>query len=111
MALLIRRQILGAMVQDAHIGVPFDIIDLRVCCHQVVDDTEYEVLHLGIGEIKNDLCTATPQDNFPDWSFQYPFRMLLVQFTCRVGHFRLDPDTEFNTMLVGVGDQALDASW
>ena len=41
----------------------------------------------------------------------YPFRMLLVQFTCRVGHFRFDPDTEFNTMLVGVGDQALDASW
>ena len=47
------------MVQDRHVSIPFDIVYLWVFRHQVVNDTENEVLHLGIGKVKDYLRTAT----------------------------------------------------
>ena len=47
------------MVQDRHVSIPFDIVYLRIFRHQVVNDTEDEVLHLGIGKVEDHLRTAT----------------------------------------------------
>ena len=80
MALVVHRQILRTVVQDRHIGIPLDIVDLRIVRHKVVDDGEHEVLHLGIGHIEHHLRTTTTQHGLTLRSLDDPFRVGLVEF-------------------------------
>jgi hypothetical protein len=109
MALFIRRQIVGTMIHDSHVCIPFDISYFRVICHQVVYDFKYEILYFRIGQVKYYLCTSTSQYRVTLRSFQYPFRMFFIQFAGRVCHFRLYPDTKLDSVFLGVSYQSLNA--
>ena len=109
MALFIRRQIVGAMIHDWHVCIPFDISYFRVICHQVVYNFKYEILYFRISQVKYYLCTSTSQYRITLRGFQYPFRMLFIQFAGCVCHFRLNPDTKLDSVLLGISYQSLNA--
>ena len=86
------------MVDDGHIGVPLDVVDARVLCHQVVDYLEHEVLNLRIREVQHKLGTATTFYCFTLRSLDNPVGMLVIEFADRVGHLRLDPYSEADSV-------------
>ena len=89
------------------VGVPFDVVDVGRELHRVVEYREYEVLHLGVGQVQQPLvahpghfAVARPDD---------PVRMFLGQFALGVDHLRLDPDAEFQPFAVCVRSDVVDA--
>ena len=110
-ALIVFGQILGTMVHDSHIGIPFDIVYLRIRSHQIVNYTEYEVLHGRIGEVEHHLRTAASQHEVAFGSFEHPIRMLFIKLAGGVRHLRLNPDTELDAVLFGITQQTLDTVW
>ena len=68
------------MIHDGHIGIPFDIVDLRILGHQVIDDGENEVLHLGISHIEHHLRAATSKDSITFGGLDDPVGMFFIEF-------------------------------
>ena len=95
------------MVQNRHVGIPFDIVYLGIFRHQVVDDAEHEVLHLGIAQVEHHLCAATSKHGIAFGGLDYPVGMLLVQLAGGIGHFGFYPDAELDTVLLGIAQQSL----
>ena len=48
MALLILREILRTMIHDGHVRIPLDVINIRVFCHDPVNNPEHMVLDFWI---------------------------------------------------------------
>ena len=81
-------------VRDRRVAVPLEVSDIRVLCHQLVNDGEHIVLYLGVGEVEDELvaiviCLAVRL-------FDDPVMMLLIELTLRVHHLRLNPQTELH---------------
>ena len=57
--LVVHRQILRTVIQDRHVGIPFNIVDLRVFCHEVINNREDKVLHFGIRHVEHHLCASS----------------------------------------------------
>ena len=108
-ALVVFGQIVRTMVHDTHVGIPFDVIDFRIASHQIIYYLENEILNLRIGQVEYYLCTTTPQYRFTLRRFQNPVRMFFVKFAGGIRHFRLNPDTEVDTMLFRIAEQSLDS--
>ena len=53
MTLFVGREILRAVVRDVHVGIPLDVVNLRVFRHQLVDCVEHKVLHLRVAHVKH----------------------------------------------------------
>ena len=102
-------EVLRTMIEDRHVCIPFDIGYFGILRHEVVNDAETEVLHLRIGHVENELCTAASQHCITLRSLDDPVGMLLVEFRNAVGHLRLNPDAELDTMLLGIAEQSFDA--
>ena len=102
------RKILTTMIHDSHIGIPLDIGNLRILSKQIIYYTKYEILHLRITEIKNQLSATTTNYRITLRRLDHPIRMLLVKFTLGISHFRLNPDTELHAILLGITKQAFD---
>ena len=107
-ALVVHRQILRAVIRDGHIGIPLDIVNVRIFHHQIVDNGEHEVLHLGVAQVEHHLRTASSQHGLALRSLDNPFRMGFVEFGNGIGHLRLNPDTELDAVLAGVAQQSFD---
>ena len=107
-ALIFFGQVLGTVVHDSHIGIPFDIVYLRIRSHQIVNNTEHEVLYGRIGKVEHHLRTAASQYEVAFGSFEHPIRMLFVKFASGVCHLRLNPDTELDAALFGITQQPFD---
>ena len=90
------------MVEDGHIGVPLDIVDLRIFRHEVVDDGEDEVLHLGIGHVEHELGAATTENRGTLRRLDDPIGVGVVELADTVGHLWLDPDAELDAVLLGI---------
>ena len=105
-SMVCHREILATMVHDCHVGIPLDISNLRILGEQVVNDTEYEVLHLRIGEVEHELRATTTQDSITLRSLDNPVGMLLVEFAGSVRHLRLNPDAKLDAMFLGITQQA-----
>ena len=97
------------MIQNGHVGIPLDIVYLRVFRHEVVNDGEHEVLHLGVREVEYQLRTTTTLYGVALGRLDNPVRMLLVELTHAIRHFWLYPDAKLDTVLLGVAQQSLDA--
>ena len=93
------------MIRNRHVGVPLDIVDLRVLGHQVIHDLEDEVLDLRVCKVKHQLSTSTACHYFTLRSLEHPVRMLFIQFAGGVGHLRLNPYSETYAMLMGLLDK------
>ena len=74
-ALIFFGQVLGTVVHDSHIGIPFDIVYLRIRSHQIVNNTEHEVLYGRIGKVEHHLRTAASQ-------YEVAFGSLSTQSGC-----------------------------
>ena len=98
MALFILAQIVGTMIQDRHIGIPFDVIYFGIVSHQFVHYVEHEILYLRITQVEYHLSTSPSQYQVTFRCFDHPIRMLFIQFTLSVRHFRLYPDTKSDTL-------------
>ena len=48
MTLLIIRKILGSVVHDRGVGIPLDIVEIRIFRHDLIDNIKDEVLHLRV---------------------------------------------------------------
>ncbi len=101
MALPVFRKILRAMVHYRHIGVPLDIVYLRIFRHDVIHNLEHEILYGRIAQIKHYLCTSTPEDRLTLRGLNDPVGMFFIKFADGIGHLRLYPDAEFDAMLLG----------
>ena len=108
-ALVVGCEILRTVVRDVHVGVPLDVVNLRILGHHVVDDGEHEVLHLRIAEVEHHLCAAASALEVAVGSLYNPFGMLLEEFALGIGHLRLKPNTELYALLLGFGKQTLNA--
>ncbi len=97
------------IIHDVGIVVPLDVGNFRVLCKQVVSDSEYEILHIGIGEVKYHLCASAALRQGTILLLQYPVRMFLIEFAFGIGHFRLNPDAELDAVLLGRGNKAFDS--
>ena len=89
------------MIDYGHVGIPLYVVDARILCHQIVDYLEHEVLHLRIREVKHKLGPATAFYRFTLRSLYHPIWMSLVKLADRVGHFRLNPYSEADSMSIG----------
>ena len=107
--LVVHGQVLRTMVQDGHVGIPLDIVYLRIFAHQIIHHTHNKVLHLGIAQVEYQLCAATPFHSIALGCFHYPVGVLLVEFTHAVGHLRLYPDAELHVVFLCIAQQALNA--
>ena len=52
MALVALRQILRSVVLYTHVGIPLDVVDVGILCHQLIHNIKSKVLHFGVSEIK-----------------------------------------------------------
>ena len=109
MALIVGSEILRSVVGDVHVGVPLDVVNLRILGHHVVHDGEHEVLHLGIAEVEHHLCAAASALEIALRSLYHPFGMLLEEFALGVRHLRLEPNAELDALLLGFGKQTVNA--
>ena len=87
------------MIADSHIRIPFDVVDVRILCHQVVHYLEHIVLNLRIGKVQHQLSASPSVNRLTLRSLQDPVRMFLVEFAKGVGHLRLNPDSEFYSLV------------
>ena len=67
------------MIQDRHVGIPLDIVDLRILCHEVIDDREDKILNLRIRHVEYELSTSSALYGITLRSLDNPFRMLLIK--------------------------------
>ena len=104
-ALFFHRQVLAAMIHHRSVGIPLDVSYLGVVAKQVVKDAESEVLHLGICEVEDDLCSTTSLYGFASWSLDDPVGMSLIELGDSVGHLGFDPDAELYAVLLGIAQQ------
>ncbi len=104
-ALTVHGEILRTMVCDVHVRIPLDIIEVGILLHEVVNDTEHEILHLGIAEVEHKLRAATSHQEFTSRHLNHPVGVLLIQFADAVGHLRLNPYTELHSVLLGICHQ------
>ena len=90
------------MIQNGHVGIPLDIVYLRVFRHEVVNDGEHEVLHLGVREVEYQLRTTTTLYGVALGRLDNPVGMLLVELADAVGHLGFYPDAKLDAVLLGV---------
>ena len=79
------------------VTIPFKECDIRILFHQFFYHTIYIILHFRIAQIEYQLVTIIIAVSL--FIVDSPFRMFFKQFTLRVHHFRLYPDTEFHSSL------------
>ena len=92
-----------------HIGIPLDISNLRIACEQVIDNTEDKILHLRIGEVEHELCSSSSHGQRTVRGIENPIRMLVIELTGFIGHFRLYPNTKLHLFLFGCTYQSFNA--
>ena len=107
MTLICHWEILASMIHDGHVGIPLDVSNLRILGQQIVNHTINKVLYLRIGQIENQLRTATSQYCITLRSLDNPVWMFLIKFTYRIGHFRFNPNTKFHAVFLGITKQTL----
>ena len=100
MRLFVLGQVLRPCIFDVAVGIPLDIVDIGREFHRIVEYREDEILHLRIAQIEKPLVAHTGY--FAVARLHDPVGMFLGQFASGVHHLRLDPDTEFHPLLVGV---------
>ena len=103
-------KIIGAVVLERAVGVPFDIGNVGILCHQVVNDLKDKVLHLGVTHIQEYLGASASLLQVVTFLLQHPVGMLFVEFRDGVGAFGLNPDAEVNAQTFGFVDKCLDAT-
>ena len=108
MTLIVHGKVLRTMIHNGHVGIPLDIIDLRILGHQVIYNREHKVLHLWICQIEYQLRAATTLNNVSLRCFYNPVGMCIVEFGYRVGHLWLNPYAELNAVLLGIAKQTFD---
>ena len=104
-ALAVGAEIGRAMVGDTHVGVPLDVVEAGVGGDDVVDHFYDMILHGGIGHVEHELCAAAAGDRLAIGAAHNPVGVFLVKLALGVGHLRLDPYTEADTLGCGVVDQ------
>ena len=82
------------------VAIPFDIINVVGQLHRAVKYTKNELLHLRIRQIQHPLAASGRK--FSILGLHNPFGMLLRQTACLIHHFRLNPNSKFQTFLVGI---------
>ena len=107
MRLFVLGQVLRPCIFDVAVGIPLDIVDIGREFHRIVEYREDEILHLRIAQIEKPLVAHTGY--FAVARLHDPVGMFLGQFASGVHHLRLDPDTEFHPLLVGVRCDVIDA--
>ena len=105
--LFVLGQIGRAIVFQLHIGIPFDIGNLRMLAEQIVYDAEHEILNFGITYVEQHLCTAPSVLQGPSFDLQSPVGMLFEEFALAVYGFRLYPDAEFDAVPISRLDEVL----
>ena len=111
MALIVHSEILRTMIQDRHIGIPFNIIYLRILGHEVIYNREHKVLHLRIAHVENELRTSTPLNSIALRSLDNPIGVSIIKLRNRVGHLWFNPDTKLYAVLLGIAKQSLNTLW
>ena len=110
-ALIVHSKILRTVIQDRHIGIPLDIIYLRILGHEVINNREHKVLHLGITHVENELRTSTTLNSIALRSFDNPIGVSIIKFRNRVGHFWLNPNTKLYTVFLGIAKKSFNTLW
>ena len=87
---LIRRE----DIRERRVAVPLEVDDVGVLCHELVDDREHIVLHLWVGEVEHKLIAIII--SLAVRLFNDPVLVLLIEFTLRVDHLRLNPQSELH---------------
>ena len=105
--LLVGREVGRTHVVGVAVGVPLDVVDLVREFHRVVEDSEHEVLHLGVREVEQPLVAG--RGRFALRRTDDPVGVLLGQLALGVDHLRFDPDAELQSLRVGVGGDVVDA--
>ena len=86
------------------VAVPLEVSHIRILRHDAIHDAEYIVLHLRITDIKYQLIAVIIGITL--WLHDDPVRMLLKEFTLRIHHLRLNPNTKLYTSLLGISYQS-----
>ena len=97
------------MIQNGHIGIPFNIVNLWVFGQQVIHHAEYEILYFRIAHVEYYLCTATSQYGITLGCLDNPVGMSLKELAGGVGHLGFNPDTKLDAMFLGIAEQTLNA--
>ena len=106
-AVLLRAQVFAARIGHDPVAVPFDVVDLVRQLHRVVEDAVHEILHGRIAQIQHPLVPALV--DLPARALDNPFRVSMGQVTLRIDHFRLDPDTELQPLVMGIGSHIINS--
>ena len=94
-------------VVDDGVAIPFNIAQRRILRHHIVDDAVYEILNLRVAQVEDQLVAEVIF--LAVGKFEYPVRMLFVQFAFRADHLRLQPDPELNSGAFGLFNQVAKA--
>ena len=101
MALAVGGEIVAAEVDDVHVGIPLEIVQVGVLLHEVINHLEDEVLHLGVAEVEDQLRAAASGLGLAVGMAHDPVGMLLVEFGEGVGHLGFYPNAELQSALLG----------
>ena len=102
-------EILRTMVHHRCVGIPLNIIKLRIVGEEGIHNVENEVLHLWIAHVEHQLSATTSLHWLTVGGCNDIFWVLLVEFALRISHFRLNPNTKFDVVLLGCIDESLNA--
>ena len=105
----LRSMLIGRIdIRDGRVAVPFEVDDVGIIGHQLVDDAENILLYLGVGEVEDELVAVVVR--LAVGLFDDPVVVLLIQFALRVDHLRLYPQTELHASFFGSLCQRRNAS-
>ena len=86
------------------VAVPLEVSHIRILRHDTIHDAEHIILYLRITDIKYQLVAVIISITL--WLHNHPVGMLLKEFTLRIHHLRLNPNTKLYTSLLGISYQS-----
>ena len=86
------------------VAVPLEVSHIRILRHDAIHDAEHIILYLRITDIKYQLVAVIIGITL--WLHDHPVGMLLKEFTLRIHHLRLNPNTKLYTSLFGISYQS-----